>query len=211
MSVEPLEPASVEKCTKTGGAKFGGAPDQRRRRSVAGDRPTESVGRSNLGRQRLVLSPKTGTQTEAHVADSTQHTMDQASGVARAVGEAVGKKVEEAADKSKQAGADAMAGLGRTASTIADSVAEQSPAIADYVRGAGQKIDRLATDLRDKKVGDLMNTAVEFGRSQPIVMIAGAALVGFALSRLIKAGVTAPPDGNSHGNSPGDHGQEERA
>ena len=126
------------------------------------------------------------------MADSTQQTMDQATGVARAVGEAVGKKVEEVADKSKQAGADAVAGLGRTATTIADSVAEQSPAIADYVRGAGEKIDRLATDLRDKKVGDLMTSAVEFGRSQPVVMIAGAALVGFALSRLIKAGVAAP-------------------
>ena len=101
------------------------------------------------------------------MSDSTQQTMDQATGVARAVGEAVGKKVEEVADKSKQAGADAVAGLGRTASTIADSVADQSPAIADYVRGAGAKIDRLATDLRDKKVGDLMTSAVEFGRSQP--------------------------------------------
>jgi hypothetical protein len=133
--------------------------------------------------------------------------MDQATGVARAVGEAVGKKVEEVADKSKQAGADAAAGLGRTASTIADSVAEQSPAIADYVRGAGEKIDRLATDLRDKKVGDLMTSAVEFGRSQPVVMIAGAALVGFALSRLIKAGVAAPSDNNI----PGGDSQAEQA
>ena len=131
--------------------------------------------------------------------DSTQQTMDQATGVARAVGEAVGKKVEEVADKSKEAGADAVAGLGRTASTIADSVADQSPAIADYVRGAGAKIDRLASDLRDKKVGDLMTSAVEFGRSQPVVMIAGAALVGFALSRLIKAGVATPADSNDPG------------
>jgi hypothetical protein len=143
------------------------------------------------------------------MADSTQQTKhqgaDQAAGVARAVGEAVGKKVEEVADKSKQAGADAVAGLGRTASTIADGVAEQSPAIADYVRGAGEKIDRLATDLRDKKVGDLMASAVEFGRSQPIAMIAGAALVGFALSRLIKAGVADPSASASTGN-----GQEEQ-
>jgi hypothetical protein len=131
--------------------------------------------------------------------DSNQSTREEATGVARAVGEAVGKKVEEVADKSKLAGADAVAGLGRTASTIADEVAEQSPAIADYVRGAGEKIDRLATDLRDKKVGDLLTSAVEFGRSQPVAMVAGAALVGFALSRLIKAGVAAPSAGNGAG------------
>ena len=42
-----------------------------------------------------------------------------------------------------------------------------------------------------------MTSAVEFGRSQPVVMIAGAALVGFALSRLIKAGVATPSDSSS--------------
>ena len=55
-----------------------------------------------------------------------------------------------------------------------------------------------------------MTSAVEFGRSQPIVMIAGAALVGFALSRLIKAGVAAPSDSNSSDRrSPSGHSQEE--
>lgn len=139
------------------------------------------------------------------MADDNRNTAEQASGVARVVGETIGKKIEEVADKSKQAGADAVAGFGRTAGTIADSVGDQSPALADYVRGASEKIDRLATDLRDKKVGDLMTSAVEFGRSQPVAMIAGAALVGFALSRLIKAGVATPSAG-----SPGSHGQEER-
>jgi hypothetical protein len=138
------------------------------------------------------------------MADDNRNTAEQASGVARVVGETIGKKVEEVAAKSKQAGADAVAGLGRTAGTIADSVSDQSPALADYVRGASEKIDRLATDLRDKKVGDLMTSAVEFGRSQPVAMIAGAALVGFALSRLIKAGVAAPS-----ADSPGGHGKEE--
>src|SRR5689334_13664192 len=119
------------------------------------------------------------------MSDTTQQTMNEAKGVARAVGEAVGKKVEEVADRSRTAGADAVSGLGRTASAIADSVAEQSPALADYVRGAGDKIDRLADDLREKKVGELLTAAADFGRSQPVVLLAGAALVGFALSRLI--------------------------
>ena len=122
----------------------------------------------------------------------TGQATQQAAGIARSVGDAVGHKVEDIADRSKGAGADAVAGVARTAQAIADSVAGESPAIADYVRGAGQKIDRLATDLRDKKVGDLLTSAAEFGRSQPVALLAGAALVGFALSRLIKAGVAAP-------------------
>ena len=66
------------------------------------------------------------------------------------------------------------------------------PAVAEYVRGAAAKIDRLAVDLREKKVGELLSSAADFGRSQPVAMLAGAALVGFALSRVIKAGVAAP-------------------
>jgi hypothetical protein len=127
----------------------------------------------------------------------------QAAGIGRAVGDAVGPKAEDIADRSKAAGADAVAGVARTAQALADTVASDSPAIADYVRGAGQKIDRLASDLRDKKVGDLLASAAEFGRSQPVIMLAGAALIGFALSRVVKAGVAmpaqaAPSDNVSH-------------
>jgi hypothetical protein len=112
------------------------------------------------------------------------------------LGQALGNKAEELADRSKRAGAESIAGVARATAAVADNVAEQSPAIASYVRGAGQKIDRLANDLRDKKVGDLLESAAQFGRSQPILMLAGAAVVGFALSRLVKAGVT----GNGHSN-----------
>jgi len=132
------------------------------------------------------------------VADTTQETMkqagneaaNQAAGMARTVGEAVGQRVEQVADRSKVAGAEAVAGLGRTASALADSMEDQAPAVADYVRTASEKMDQLANDLRNKKVGDLLNSAAEFGRAQPLVLLAGAALVGFALSRLVKAGVT---------------------
>jgi hypothetical protein len=112
------------------------------------------------------------------------------------------ERPEDIANRSKATGADAVAGVARTAEALADTVAPNSPAIAAYVRGTGQKIDRLASDLRDKKVGDLLNSAAEFGRSQPIIMLAGAALIGFALSRVVKAGVaTAPADTAS--NAPG--------
>jgi hypothetical protein len=108
------------------------------------------------------------------------------------IGRAVGQKAEDLADRSKEAGADAVAGVARTAQALADSVASDSPAIAEYVRGAGQKIDRLATDLREKKLGDLLGSAAEFGRSHPAALLAGAALVGFALSRVIKVGAAKP-------------------
>jgi hypothetical protein len=106
--------------------------------------------------------------------------------------EAVGRKAEEVTERSRRAGAEGVAQAARTAEAVADTVAADAPAVAEYVRGAAQKIERLAGDLRDKKVGELLSSAAEFGRSQPVAMLAGAALVGFALSRVIKAGIAGP-------------------
>jgi hypothetical protein len=131
-----------------------------------------------------------------------KQVFEQAAGIGRVVGDAIAPKAEDIANRSKATGADAVAGVARTAEALADTVAPNSPAIAEYVRGAGQKIDRLASDLRDKKVGDLLSSAAEFGRAQPIIMLAGASLIGFALSRVVRAGVaTAPADTAS--NAPG--------
>ena len=125
----------------------------------------------------------------------SEQIKQQAEGIGRAVGDAVGPKAEDIADRSKAAGADAVAGVARTAQALADTV------VADYERGAGQKIDRLACDLRDKKVGDLLASAAEFGRSQPVIMLAGAALIGFALSRVVKAGVVTPAEAAPSGDT----------
>jgi hypothetical protein len=126
----------------------------------------------------------------------------QAAGVARPLGEAIGARVEDLADRSRQRGAESVRGAARTVDAIAEHVTNQSPLIADYVRGTAKKIDRLADDLREKKVGDLLSSAAELGRTHPVMMLAGAAFVGFALSRLVKAGVASPdrnasPDSNN--------------
>jgi hypothetical protein len=131
---------------------------------------------------------------EERVSRIPEQIKQQAASIGRAVGDAVGPKAEDIADRSKAAGADAVAGVARTAQALSDTVASDSPAIADYVRGAGQKIDRLANDLREKKVSDLLTSAAEFGRSQPVIMLAGAVLIGFALSRVVKAGVATPTE-----------------
>jgi hypothetical protein len=130
---------------------------------------------------------------------SMDNFQEQAKSTARVVGETVGHKVEEVAERSREAGAESVARAARTAEAIADQVAGEVPAVAEYVRAAAQKINGLADDLREKKVGELLTSAAEFGRSQPVVMLAGAALVGFALSRLIKAGVAGASDSKDGG------------
>jgi len=113
---------------------------------------------------------------------------------------AVTGKAEELAGRSTQAGAAAVAGVAKTAATLADSLKDQSPAVADYVRSTGQRIDRLADDLRDKSAGELLSLATDFGKRQPLALLAGSAIIGFALARVVKTGLEAPsakPEGAS--------------
>ena len=104
---------------------------------------------------------------------------------------ALAGKAEELAGRSTESGAAAVSALGKTAATLAGSLEEQSPAVADYVRSTGQRIDRLADDLRDKSAGELLTIATDFGKRQPLALLAGSAIVGFALSRIVKAGIGA--------------------
>ena len=51
-----------------------------------------------------------------------EQVAQQAAGIGRAVGDAVGPKAEDIANRSKSAGADAVAGVARTAEALADTV-----------------------------------------------------------------------------------------
>jgi hypothetical protein len=104
------------------------------------------------------------------------------------------EKAGELAGRTAGTGADAVSAIGKTAATLAGSLQDQSPAVADYVRSTGQRIDRLADDLRDKSAGELLTMATDFGKRQPLALLAGAAIVGFALSRIVKAGMETHHD-----------------
>jgi hypothetical protein len=99
------------------------------------------------------------------------------------------------AETPKAAGADAIEGVGRAVRNAADDIGKESPIVAGYVRDAAANLDKLAGGLRDHTVGDLLDMVTKFGRQQPVAFFAGAVVVGFALSRFVKVGVSeaAPP------------------
>ncbi len=102
------------------------------------------------------------------------------------------------ADQSVHVGVDAAAAVGKAAESAAQTLDEALPALAGYVRNAADYTNRFADSLRDKKAEDLLGTAVTWSRQQPLLTLAGAALLGFALARVVKTGVTpavgSPPN-----------------
>lgn len=111
---------------------------------------------------------------------------------------ALKEQAAKLADQSVHSSVDAAAAVGKAAESAAQSLDEALPALAGYVRNAAACTSKFADSLRDKKAEELLGTAVTWSRQQPLLTLAGAALLGFALSRVVKTGVTpavgSPPN-----------------
>jgi hypothetical protein len=89
--------------------------------------------------------------------------------------------------------------VSQTAAQLDDQLGQQ---YGDYARHAGAALERYASTLANKDPEELVDDARELVRKSPGVAIAGAAIVGFGLVRLIKAGL--PEEGrNGNGNRSG--------
>ena len=74
------------------------------------------------------------------------------------------------------------------------------PQYGDYARKASQALNRYATTLQNKDPDELVEDARELVRKSPGVALAGAAIVGFGLVRLLKAGLEESQNGNGDRN-----------
>ena len=92
------------------------------------------------------------------------------------------------ADRSKEAGVDTAHAVGKAAETAAQELDGAAPELANYMRNAAGYTHRLADDLGKRSAADLLSDAVTWGRQQPLMALAGAAVLGFALSRVVKSG-----------------------
>lgn len=95
------------------------------------------------------------------------------------------------ANKSVAGGADAAQAVGNAAESAAQVLDDALPALAGYVRNAAEYTNKFADSLRDKKAEELLGEAITWTREQPLLTMAGAAMLGFALSRIVKAGATS--------------------
>ncbi|HET9811176.1 MAG TPA: hypothetical protein VFP53_05710 [Sphingomicrobium sp.] len=113
-----------------------------------------------------------------------------------------GKLSEQAAGKARgfvgqgiERGAEALANVGKligdTASGLDERLGEE---YGDYARKAAGTLENTANRLASKDPDELIDDTREFIRKSPGVALAGAAIAGFALARLLKSGLSAGDD-----------------
>jgi ElaB/YqjD/DUF883 family membrane-anchored ribosome-binding protein len=112
------------------------------------------------------------------------------------------KLSSQAADKTRglvsqglERSAEALANVGKLVGDTADGLDERlGPEYGDYARKAAAAIEDTANSLASKDADELIDDTREFVRKSPGVALAGAAIVGFALARLIKSGLARDDD-----------------
>ena len=84
--------------------------------------------------------------------------------------------------------------IGDTAANLDERLGTQ---YGDYARNAAQAIERVAGNLADKDPEQLVEDARTLVRKSPGIALAGAAILGFALVRIVKSGLDEEPRGRS--------------
>jgi hypothetical protein len=113
------------------------------------------------------------------------------------VREGSGKLAGQAADKTRglvgqglERGSEALANVsklvGDTAAGLDERLGEE---YGDYARKAAGAIEDVANSLASKDPDELIDDTRNFVRKSPGIALAGAAIVGFALARLVKSGL----------------------
>jgi ElaB/YqjD/DUF883 family membrane-anchored ribosome-binding protein len=91
--------------------------------------------------------------------------------------------------------AEALANVSRMVGDTAEGIEERLGAeYGDYARRAASTIENAASSIAAKDPDELIDDTREFVRQSPGIALAGAAVVGFVLARLVKSGLSATRD-----------------
>ena len=138
-----------------------------------------STGRGRGSRSNSGQSATGGTGIMEKVRSGGDKISEQAAGKARDfVGQGIERSAEALANVSKL--------VGDTATGLDDRLGEE---YGDYARRAAQALESTANRLASKDPDELIEDTRNFVRNSPGIALAGAAVVGFVVARLIKSGI----------------------
>jgi len=130
----------------------------------------------------------TSTTNRARAVDTLRSESEKLSG--QAADKARGL-VGQGLERGSEALANVSKLIGDTASGLDDRLGVQ---YGDYARKAASTIEETANKVASKDADELIEDTRDFVRKSPGVALAGAAVLGFALVRLVKSGLDQPRD-----------------
>jgi hypothetical protein len=118
-----------------------------------------------------------------------------------------GDRIRDFADGGKTRASDALEELSRVFVDTAETIDERLGGdYGNYARKAADAVSGIADTLRRKEVDELYTDVSNAVRKSPGVAIGIAAVVGFALARVVKSGLT-PDESGGGGSGSGSRGK----
>ena len=96
--------------------------------------------------------------------------------------------------------AGALFQVGSQAVALSQGRPEQAGPLVDYAEQAATWLDDRASYIEERGLEGLATDVVDFARRRPAVFLAGAAVVGFGVGRLLRSGAVSA-DGDTNGAS----------
>ena len=130
--------------------------------------------------------------------------VEQLRGQATALRDQAGGRVREFAEGGKTRASDALDELSRVVGDTAETIDEKlGGEYGEYARKAADAVSGFADTLRRKDVDELYDNVRDAVRKSPGIAIGVAAIVGYTLVRLIKAGMPEETEGEATGGGSG--------
>jgi ElaB/YqjD/DUF883 family membrane-anchored ribosome-binding protein len=108
-----------------------------------------------------------------------------------------GEKARGLVTQGLERTSEALANVARMIGDTAPGIEERlGPDYADYARRAAGSIENAANSIADKDPDELIDDTRNFVRNSPGVALAGAAVVGFVVARLLKTGLARDDEGD---------------
>lgn len=157
--------------------------------SDAGNEGTIAIGDAAVGTGDQGSGRTTGAGgSAANIADRFRSSREQLTSQA-------GEKARGFVTQGLERTSEALANVSKMVGDTADGIEERlGPEYGDYARRAAGAIENVANTIAEKDPDELIEDTRTFVRNSPGIALAGAAVVGFVLARLVKGGLAANSD-----------------
>jgi ElaB/YqjD/DUF883 family membrane-anchored ribosome-binding protein len=136
----------------------------------------------------LVTEPETPSRDSGNL---SQRLRDGGERLSAQAGERARGLVSQGLERSAETLSNVSKLVGDTAPGLEERL---GPEFGEYARKAAAAIENTANSIATKDADELIEDTRNFVRNSPGVAIAGAAIVGFALARLLKSGLSSRDD-----------------
>jgi len=139
---------------------------------------------NNLVTDSKVPVPRGSTDLRQRIRDGGEKLSSEATDRARGI-------VSQGLERSAEALSNVSKLVGDTAAGLDERLGQE---YGDYARKAASAIENTANDIASKSPDELIEDTRNFVRNSPGLAVAGAAIVGFVVARLIKSGLNRDED-----------------